>query len=75
MEQYFNYRGWKFESFLVTKGENLPEDCRVFGSVSIENDDGVIIAIADANGYLEIKRILEKCCKSNQIFKRTVFQN
>lgn len=75
LEQYFNYRGWKFESFLVTKGENLPEDCRVFGSVSIENDDGVIIAIADANGYLEIKRILEKCCKSNQIFKRTVFQN
>lgn len=68
LEYYFNYKGWKLEGFFVTEGENLPKDCRIFGSVDIESNDGIIIAIMDESIYSEILKILEKHCKKNQIF-------
>lgn len=68
LEAYFNYKGWNLESFLVTEGENLPKDCRIFGSVDIGIDDGVIIAIMDESIYSEIFEILKKHCQRTQIF-------
>lgn len=68
LEQYFLYKGWKFECFLVTEGEMLPKDCRTFGSLDIGIDDGIIIATLAEGIYLKILGILEKRCNRNQIF-------
>lgn len=67
LEEYFNYKGWSFECFLVTCIENQSEKCVAFDMVNIMDDDGIIIAVGSKKVFSEILNIVKKRCSLNQI--------
>lgn len=67
LAEYFNYKGWLFEGFLVTSIENQSDECIPFDKVDISDDDGIIIAVGNQDVFIEILNIVEKRCNRNQI--------
>ena len=68
LAEYFNYKGWSFECFLVTDSHNLKDRCIVFDEAEIAEDDGIIIAVGTKEAYVAILDIVKKRCVENQIF-------
>ncbi|MDE5699946.1 MAG: rhamnan synthesis F family protein [Lachnospiraceae bacterium] len=70
--EYFAYKGWTFEKFLVTDMAGQPEndisDCIAFDGADIAEDDGIIIAVGNKKGFREIVRLVKKRCRKEQIF-------
>ena len=66
--EYFDYKGWPFEGFLVTSMEEQSEECILFEEADIEDNVGVIIAVGTQKAYTEIRSIIEKRCNSEQIY-------
>lgn len=67
LAEYFNYKGWLFESFVVTSLENQLETCIPFDAADMAEDDGIIIAVGNEKVFNEILSIVEKRCNRNQI--------
>lgn len=68
LASYFTYRGWSFQGFLVTAGEDQLRDCALFQDAEIRRDDGIIIAVSDHQMSLEIYEIVRTRCDMDQIF-------
>lgn len=68
LAEYFKYRGWIFESFLVTNVENQSENCTAFEEAEISGTDGIIIAVLDETAVLEILEIVRNRLNKSQIF-------
>ncbi|MCM1211809.1 MAG: hypothetical protein NC318_09410 [Blautia sp.] len=67
LAEYFRYKGWSFEGFLVTNPENNSDECIPFDMADISDDDGIIIAVGNQEIFNEILEIVEKRCNRNQI--------
>lgn len=68
LAEYFQYRGWIFEAFLVTNVENQSENCTAFDEAEISGTDGIIIAVLDEIAVLEILEIVRNRLNKSQIF-------
>lgn len=68
LAEFFAYKGWKFEKFLVTDAANQPDDCLAFDEAEIIKDDGIIIAVSNKKVFEEILHLVEKRCGKDQIF-------
>ena len=67
LARFFDYKGWDFKSFLVTKMEKQLDNCKVFQDVQINSDDGIIITIGNREICFEILEIVRKQCRDDQI--------
>lgn len=64
---YFEYRGWNFAGYIVSKNEGQ-DNCIEIVQINIEESDGIIIAVTRKDVCDEIlKRISDKCNES-QVF-------
>ena len=68
LAEYFNYRGWSFECFLVTDSSSLQDRCIVFEEADIAEDDGIMIAVGTKEAYAAILDVVKKRCAEKQIF-------
>lgn len=68
LAEYFRYRGWAFECFLVTDVEQQSQDCTLFDEVVISEDDGIIIAVGTEKMFNEIKKKIKRRYKESQIY-------
>lgn len=66
--EYFKYKRWSWESFLVTEPEQKTENCILFREAIIQENDGIIIAIGSYNVFLDIWNIVRDCCDIKQLF-------
>lgn len=70
--EYFAYKGWTFEKFLVTDrvgySENSSSDCITFEEADIAENDGIIIAVGSKKVFTEIVQLIKKRCREEQIF-------
>lgn len=62
--EYFAYKGWIFEKFLVTDraghSGNSISDCITFEEADIAEDDGIIIAVGNKKAFREIVGLVKK---------------
>lgn len=70
--EYFAYKGWTFEKFLVTDmagcSTNYSSNCITFEEADITEDDGIIIAVCNKKVFREIVGLVKKRCRKEQIF-------
>lgn len=66
--EYFAYKGWVFEKFLVSDSTGQPDNCIPFAEAEIEPDDGIIIAVRDKRAFGEILQAVIFRCRKEQIF-------
>lgn len=59
MAEYFGYRGWVFENFLVTDTKDQPRGCIPFRETDIAETDGIIITVGSEELFMEIKGTIE----------------
>lgn len=69
---YFEYKGWCFESFLVTNKEERSENCIPFDEADITANDGIVIAVGHKKMFLEIFRLVKTRCDKGQIFNQDI---
>lgn len=66
---YFEYKGWRFEHFLVTKTEGAASDVMTIEQVDIRPTVGIIISVINPKVAEEIaSNIEERCCKRQLFF-------
>ncbi|MBO5032046.1 MAG: hypothetical protein J6D08_09210 [Lachnospiraceae bacterium] len=66
---YFEYKGWRFEHFLVTKTEEADSDVMTIEQVDIGPTVGIIISVINPTVAEEIaSNIGERCCKGQLFF-------
>lgn len=63
MMQYFQYRGWKMEAFIVTSGNNHYHNIKEYDSIIFTGNDGIILALGRKN----LREVLEKIQKDFSI--------
>ena len=68
LAEYFDYRGWSFECFLVTDSCHSLNNCEIFDNAVIAEEDGIIIAVGTKEAYVQIKDLIKKRCTEKQIF-------
>lgn len=68
LAEYFAYKGWAFEKFLVTHAEKGSRDCLSFEQADIAEDDGIIIAVGNKEVFAQILSLVEKRCSPKQIY-------
>ena len=68
LAEYFAYKGWVFEKFLVTDAYGLSGECLSFDHADIAESDGIIIAVGNRDMFSEILSVVEKRCSAKQIF-------
>ncbi|MCM1261846.1 MAG: hypothetical protein NC313_03920 [Butyrivibrio sp.] len=68
LAEYFDYKGWSFEGFLVSDIGNQGEKRLFFDDADISDNDGIIIAVGTEQAYIEIRSIIEKRCNREQIY-------
>lgn len=66
--EYFAYKEWTFEKFLVTDLTGQLENCIPFAEADIAKEDGIIIAIGDKKAFLEIVQVVRTRCGKDQIY-------
>lgn len=70
--EYFAYKGWTFEKFLVTdaagQSGNDSSGCVAFDEADIAEDDGIIVAVGSKKVFAEIVQLIQKRCRKEQIF-------
>ncbi len=73
--EYFAYKGWTFEKFLVTEMAGQPgndrSNCSTFDRADIAEDDGIIIAVGNKKVFREIVQLVKKRCRIEQIYNPT----
>lgn len=73
--EYFAYKGWTFEKFLVTEMAGQPgndrSNCSTFDRADIAEDDGIIIAVGNKKVFQEIVQLVKKRCRIEQIYNPT----
>ena len=70
--EYFEYKGWTFEKFIVTDADAGQEDCVSMEEAGITGNDGIIIAVGNRKAFMEILRMVEMQCGKDQIFNRDI---
>lgn len=68
LAEYFDYKGWSFEGFLVSDIGNQGKEYLRFDEADISDKDGIIIAVGTEQAYIEIRNIIEKRCNKEQIY-------
>ena len=68
MAAFFEYRGWKYEGFLVTDKGKEEEAVKVYREVSLEDQDGIVLALG-RRAFGEVYPIVKKDLQPQQIFK------
>lgn len=68
LAEYFDYKGWSFECFLVTGSSGSADRCIAFEEADITEADGIIIAVGTKEAYAEIKDVVKKRCTEKQIY-------
>lgn len=68
LAEYFFYRGWTFEGFLVTDTEQQSQECIPFDEAAISENDGIIITVGNKKMFQEIKELIETRYSVNQIY-------
>ncbi len=67
LSSYFEYKGWKYENFLVTKKETQ-ESCLQFEQARISSEDGIIIALGTKTACMDIVNYIGNRCSKQQLF-------
>ena len=70
---YFEYKGWKYDSFIVTNPND--DGVKLFSEIDIKNEDGVIIAQESSTVCSEIIKYIGDRCSSSQIYTPCYFDN
>lgn len=63
---YFQYRGWKFEGFLVSA--QTDEDVSRYGDVEIQEQDGIVLALG-RRASEEVYPVVKRDLQPQQIFR------
>lgn len=66
MALYFDYRDWKYEGFLVTKKTEDREDIFAYEDISIDAEDGVIVALGK-KAFCEVYPYVRKSLAESQL--------
>lgn len=66
MALYFGYRGWKYEGFLVTEKTEDRKDIFAYEDISIDAEDGVIIALGK-KAFDEVYPYVRKSLAESQL--------
>lgn len=70
--EYFAYKGWTFEKFLVTdtagQSGNDHSNCIAFDEADVAEDDGIIVAVGSKKVFEEIVQRIKRRCRKEQIF-------
>ncbi len=68
LAEYFDYKGWRFEGFLVTKSAKSTEREILFDEAEIAENDGIIIAVGTKEAYAAITDAVKRRCTNEQIY-------
>ena len=68
LAEYFDYKGWSFESFLVTVHSSPARREILFDEADITKQDGIIVAVGTEEAYSSIIDAVKKRCTKEQIY-------
>ncbi|MXP74994.1 hypothetical protein GN277_06250 [Lachnospiraceae bacterium WCA-9-b2] len=67
LARYFEYMGWKYEGFIVSKNEKHGENVHTYADIKFDRKDGIILAVSEKTFY-EVYSMLKKDMADNQLF-------
>ena len=67
LAKLFEYMGWKFAGFLVSKSEDQADQCNVFNAIKLNREDGIIITVGSKKAFNEIMENVKEQYADEQI--------